>query len=200
MIPTAGDPEATATLRHRWDARYRETERQPEPPALLVENHHLLPAAGQALDLACGLGASALYLARRGLEVWAWDLSAVAIAALRDRARTEGLVLHAEVRDVQDRPPETDRFDLILVSHFLERSLCPAIAAALRPGGLLFYQTFTQEVVDARGPRSPAYRLERNELLRLFPGLTLRFYREDGPVGNPSLGTSDLAQLIGQRP
>lgn len=186
-------------LRQKWNERYQETERLPEPPAVLVENRHLLPVRGQALDLACGLGAGALFLARTGLDVWAWDLSEVAISLLHTRAVAEGLVVHTEVRDVRCSPPEADRFDLILVSHFLERPLCPTLAAALRPGGLLFYQTFVQEPVSDRGPANPAYRLDRNELLRLFPGLTVRFYREEGRVGNLTLGTRDLAQLIGQR-
>lgn len=97
-------------------------------------------------------------------------------------------------------PPTPDSFDVIVVSRFLERALCPAIAAALRPGGLLFYQTFVRDDVGAHGPANPAYRLERNELLRLFPQLTLRLYREEGRVGDVTRGVRDEAWLIAQRP
>jgi SAM-dependent methyltransferase len=186
-------------LRNKWDTRYRESERQPEPARILLENLHLLPAQGRALDLACGLGASALLLAERDLKVHAWDLSPVAIEKLEQAAEARGIGLRAAVRDVLARPPEPDRFDLILVSHFLDRDLAPAIAAALRPGGLLFYQTFVRDAVPPQGPSNPAYRLQANELLRLFPDLLVRFYREEGRVGDLSLGSRDMAQLIAQR-
>ena len=96
-------------------------------------------------------------------------------------------------------PPDPDSFDVICVGHFLERSLCPKIAAALRPGGLLFYQTFTEERVDDGGPGNPAFRLGCNELLRLFPDLVVRLYREEGRVGDMTRGFRNRAQLIAQR-
>lgn len=192
--------EGSDRLREKWDARYREAERIPEPARVLAENHHLLPAAGSALDLACGLGENALSLAAAGLAVTAWDLSPVAIERLKAEAQRRGLAVTAEVRDVQARPPGPESFDVILVAHFLDRDLIPAIAAALRPGGLLLYQTFTREAVNACGPSNPDFRLAPNELLRLFPGLLVRVYREEGRLGDLTRGTRDLALLVAQRP
>jgi SAM-dependent methyltransferase len=191
--------ETPEALRAKWDARYADGERVPEPAWVLTENLHLLPTSGQALDLACGLGVSALLLAERGLAVCAWDLSPVAIERLRTEAQRRGLVVDAQVRDVQRDPPAPESFDLILVAHFLDRTLAAAIAAALRPGGLLFYQTFTREAVSASGPSNPDYRLAPNELLRLFPDLLVRVYREEGRVGDLAAGTRDLAVLVGER-
>jgi SAM-dependent methyltransferase len=185
-------------LREKWDRRY-DRALQPSPAlAVLIENAHLLPARGTALDLACGLGGSALYLAELGLETWAWDLSPVAIDLLR--GRSAGPLLHAESRDVIARPPEPGRFDVICVGQFLERGLCDRIAVALKPGGLLFYQTFTRETVDDSGPGNPDYRLGTNELLELFAGLTIRFYRDEGRLGDHSRGLRNRAQLVAQRP
>jgi len=82
---------------------------------------------------------------------------------------------------------------VIVVSRFLDRGLCPALAHALKPGGLLFYQTYT--IDSSEGPGNPAYRLQRNELLRLFPDLQVIFYREEGIV-DPS---SNEAILIARR-
>lgn len=65
-----------------------------------MDNQHLLPALGRALALACGLGGNALLLAAHGLETHAWDISDVAVARLQERARQQGLSLHAEVRDI----------------------------------------------------------------------------------------------------
>src|SRR3569832_2422999 len=63
------------TTQDRWDARYREAGLPGAPATVLLENAHLLPREGTALDLACGLGANALLLAERGLTSHAWDIS-----------------------------------------------------------------------------------------------------------------------------
>lgn len=184
----------------KWDQRYRKTEGLPEPALILRDYGHLLPIRGEALDLACGLGANALWLAERGLRVSAWDISSVAIESLSALAKTQGLSVEARVRDLMTDPPAPASFDLILVAHFLDRALCPAIAAALRPGGLLYYQTFSRECVSDRGPANPDYRLASNELLQLFPDLIVRAYRDEGRTGDTSRGTRDLALLVGQAP
>ena len=149
------------------------------PAAVLAGFDHLLPASGEALDLACGPGGNALHLARCGLTTRAWDNAATAIDKLAEQAHTESLPLAAEVRDVLEHPPAPDTFDVIVVSRFLDRALCPALAAALRPGGLIFYETFTRAGVTGRGPRTERYRLDDNELLTLFAGLRVRVYRDE---------------------
>jgi len=187
-------------LRTKWNLRHAEAEGVGDTPRVLRDNLHLLPARGDALDLACGRGAGALLLARHGLRVQAWDLSEVAIERLVAEARQQGLRnLYAKVRDVIQAPPEPNGFDLILVSFFLERGLAPQLIDALRPGGLLFYQTFTRAAVSAFGPSNPEYRLGDNELLRLFPRLTVRFYREDGRLGDLGAGCRDIAMLVAEK-
>lgn len=182
-----------------WDARYQGATAIPQPALVLHQWPHLLPDGGTALDLACGLGGNALWLAERGFRVSAWDLSPTAIARLREAARLRGLDLDARVRDLISRPPSPESFDLILVAHFLDRNLAPSIAAALRPGGLLFYQTFSRESRGSRGPTNPAYRLARNELITLFPDLTIRAYRAEGQLAAPDSGFGDLALMVAQR-
>ena len=192
-------PSATDHLRERWDQRYREVVESPSPALVLSQNAHLLPVRGMALDLACGLGANALFLAARGLQTWAWDFSAVAIERLRAKAREQGLALQAQIRDVERDPPEVRRFDVIIVTHFLERTLAKPLMEALKPGGLLFYQTFTQSSVDEVGPRNNAYRLGDNELLQMFSKLQLVCYREEGRIGDTSCGFRNEAMLVGMR-
>ena len=186
--------------RQCWDQRYRDSITE-QPSALVLSAHvHLLPATGTALDLACGLGANALLLTGRGLETWAWDISPVAIGRLNSYIAQAGLVIHTEVRDVVLEPPEPARFDVIVVSRFLERSLVPFLQAALRPGGLLFYQTFTKtRTSEAMGPRNPDFLLDDNELLRLFAPLKIRFYREEGLLGDTAQGLRNEALLIAQK-
>ena len=75
-----------------WEARYREcSATAPRPAAVLTEFEHLLPASGDALDLACGLGGNALHLARHGLTTRAWDSAATAIERLTAQAHAEEL-------------------------------------------------------------------------------------------------------------
>lgn len=183
----------------KWDTRYRQAAEPSAPARVLVENVHLLPQDGTALDLACGLGANALLLAERGLEVFAWDSSAVAIEKLQTRARACDLPVHTEVRDVVAHPPEHARFDVIVVSRFLDRRLTSHLMAALRPGGLLFYQTFTRIRVDASGPSNPDYLLADNELLSLFRPLQVLVYREEGRVGDLSHGFRGEAMLVARK-
>ena len=190
----------TDALRRKWDERHQATSAPRPPAAVLAENLHLLPARGRALDLACGLGANALLLARQGLDVRAWDLSPVAIDQLRRAAEAEGLAIDAQVRDIEAHPPEPEGFDVIVVAHFLSRELMPAIGAALRPGGLLYYQTFTQEALSDNGPSSERYRFERNELLWVFSDLWVCVYREEGKLGDITQGQRDQAMLIAQQP
>ena len=187
--------------REHWDTRYREADAAAvTPAAVLVQNIHLLPKTGAALELACGLGANARVLAGRGLRTEAWDLSAEAIDKLTAVATRQALPLTARVRDVLEAPPEPETFDVIVVTRFLERTLFPALSAALRPGGLLFYQTFTREAVSERGPGNPDFRLKSNELVRAFASLRLLAYREEGCVGDTTAGWRDEAMLVAMKP
>jgi SAM-dependent methyltransferase len=186
--------------RDKWEQRHASGhEGNPEPARVLADYAHLLPARGRALDLACGRGGNALFLARQGLETLAWDFSAVAIESLNVAARRADLALAAEQRDVVENPPESSGFDVIVVSHFLDRGLIPKLIAALRPGGLVYYQTFLRESAAAEGPRNPAYRLGANELLELFAPLHVLAYREDGLVGDPAQGFRNEALLVAQK-
>ncbi|MDH5178468.1 MAG: methyltransferase domain-containing protein [Gammaproteobacteria bacterium] len=188
----------TQTDQLKWDQRYRLNEEPPVAARVLTENLHLLPAQGTALDFACGLGGNALLLAREGLETLAWDISPVAIVKLQQTADDQQLPVTAEVRDVMKHPLPEQHFDVIVVSYFLERSLAPALQKALKPNGLLFYQTFNQTRLTGRGPQNPDYRLAENELPALFAGLKIRYYREDGLTGELTSGLRDESLLVAQ--
>lgn len=186
-------------VQQHWNRRYTDGVTPQQPAQVLVEYGYLLPQRGRALDLACGLGANALLLAQRGLETWAWDISSVAIARLQHNLLQANVSVHAEVRDVLAQPLPVEYFDVIVVTRFLERSLAAPLQTALRPGGLLFYQTFTTLQVDAVGPRNPDFVLEDNELLRLFAGLKVRIYREEAQLGDTRQGFRNEAMLVAQR-
>ena len=185
----------------KWNLRYASAEDQvsPQPAVVLKKNRHLLPNAGVALDLACGLGGNALLLARHGLQTHAWDISNVAIENLKNLAVSQGLSVHAQVRDVVRHPPSPTSFDVIVVSRFLHRPLIPDIIQALKLSGLVYYQTFIQDKPPGIGPNNPGYLLSDNELLQMFLGLRILFYREEGQVGEVSKGFRHEAMLIAQK-
>ena len=186
--------------RKKWDRIYQGKEGPPARPSrVLVENEHLLPGGGTSLDLACGLGGSALFLAERGFESHAWDVSQVAIDRLADRGKELGLEIDGAVRDIVMEPPGEGAFDVIAVSHFLDRRIVPALISALRPGGIIFYQTFTRHRVLGGGPQNDDFRLADNELLQLFSGLRLLVYREEGIQGDTTRGLRDEAMIVAQR-
>lgn len=188
-------------IRDKWDRIYRDREETALQAAdVLRQNRHLLPVSGVAMDLACGLGANSLLMAEAGLTVLSWDISPVAIDKLSAIAAARGLPISAQVVDVEQKLPQPDSLDVLVVSHFLSRQLIPALIAALRPGGLVFYQTYCQDKVVQRGPSNPDYLLADNELLTLFAGLKLRVYREESLLGEPGEGWRDQAMLVAEKP
>ncbi len=188
------------SLREKWNRRHAAAEGEPRAAQVLQENRHLLPTSGDALDLACGLGGNALLLAQAGLNVQAWDTSSVAIEALQARAVAEGWPLQTMVHDVIEQPPLPVSFDVIVVSYFLQRELASALCAALRPGGLLFYQTFVRDKVSQQGPGNPDFLLAENELLAMFAPCRVRVYREEGCLGDITRGLRNEALFVGQKP
>lgn len=184
----------------KWDARYQQHDGDwPVAADVLTQNQHLLPDSGKALDLACGLGGNALLLAETGLAVTAQDISPIAIDKLQLIAQKLALQINVEVRDVLVTPPAAAQYDVIVVSYFLERALAPAIMHALKPGGVLFYQTWCRQKVADKGPTNPDYLLADNELLTLFADLKLRVYREEALLGDKSQGFRNVAMLVAER-
>jgi len=131
------------SLVNKWDEHYK-TASHSSASRVLLENQHLLPTHGLALEIACGMGNNALLLAKQGMETHAWDISAVGIEQLQNKAQEESLAIIGEIRDAIQDPPAAASFDVIVVTHFLDRTLIPYLLAALKPQGLLFYQTFTK--------------------------------------------------------
>lgn len=184
----------------KWNRIYQKNKHENLQAArVLVENQHLLPATGQALDVACGLAANARLLAGCGLQTHAWDISNEAIARVRQSIKGLEIPLTLQQRDIVSNPPDEKSFDVIVVSRFLDRGLVKHLIAALRRDGLIFYQTFIKDKKNDIGPGSPHYLLDSNELLALFRPLHIVLYREEGKVGNLDAGFRNEAMLIAQR-
>ncbi len=158
-----------------------------QPATWLTQHAHLLPAEGEALDVACGRGRHALWLAARGLTVHAVDRSAEAVAALDALARQRGLPVRARVSDLETPNSDLPRgaFDLIVVVHYLHRPLFPALNDSLAEGGVLIYETFMAGNERFGKPSNPAFLLQPGELLEAFGGLAVVAF-EQGTVERPA--------------
>lgn len=150
------------------------------PASWLVKNADLLPRQGRALDVACGRGRHALWLAERGLTTLAIDRDAQAVRELNDMARGRGLPLQADVRDLENGPVSLgdSSYDVIVVVHYLHRLLFPSLIAALAPGGVLVYETFTRAQAARGKPTNPDFLLQAGELLDLVRPLQVLASRE----------------------
>lgn len=162
-----------------WEARYRNGTHvcSQAPNRFLAENLHRLARGGRALDLAMGEGRNALYLARSGFHVTGLDRSPTAVKRARDRAAQDGLNLDVDVVDLENHPLPRDAYDLVVVTLYLQRSLFVPIIEALRPGGMLVYETLTVGQLKYR-PHNPAFLLQPGELRDAFSALEVLEYRE----------------------
>ncbi|HUD73262.1 MAG TPA: rhodanese-like domain-containing protein [Dongiaceae bacterium] len=156
------------------------------PSSWLLANVDLLPSADRAggapevLDVASGSGRHALLLASAGFKVRAIDADETRLAGLRATAAAVGLGLEAARVDLESAGADlgSGEYDLILVFRYLHRPLFPALAKALRPGGVLLYETYTEAQAGRGKPTSPAHLLEAGELRRLVQPLRVLRERE----------------------
>ncbi|WP_306396485.1 class I SAM-dependent methyltransferase [Telluria beijingensis] len=154
------------------------------PPSPWVARFAPLAPGGEALDLACGNGRHTHLLAARGLHVLALDRKPEALAASAgENVTTMEYDLEAEGAPW---PFAAGRFAAIVVTNYLHRPLFAALAASLRPDGILIYETFAQGNQVYGKPSNPAFLLAPGELLGLARdgGLQVLAY-EDGHVERP---------------
>lgn len=165
----------------RWDKRYRERKLDLNRGANTILKKYLrsLPK-GKALDLAAGEGRNAVFLAEHGFEAEAVDISPIAISRARKLARARGVRIKAMAADLDAYPIPDGQYEVILNFYFLDRRLIPRIKKGLKKGGVVVFETYTteQKKLGTGGPGETHYVLKPNELLRLFRGFHVLFYRE----------------------
>ena len=160
--------------RIRWNKKYADRGRADEAPSDIVRRFNGLVRPGWALDIAAGDGRDAFYLARRGFEVVAADISDTALAGLAGRhERLYPLCVDLDFFDI----PE-NRFRLIINIRFLNRRLYPWIIDGLASGGLLIFETYIDFPSNKARRRSRDYSLDEGELLRVFSPLHILYYEE----------------------
>lgn len=184
--------------KQKWQQRYADASLPTSPCWLLEAYRALLPEGGHALDLACGLGGNALLLASAGLSVDAVDYADNAIAKLNDYAQAEQLAICGYQRDLERDGLDSSTYDVIVVSYYLHRPLLTELGRALRPGGLLFYQTFNSTRQAENGPSNPDFLLSRGELTAAYPDFEVLVHREDLEARGP--GYPRQTAFVGRKP
>ncbi len=151
----------------------------------------------RALDLACGAGRDAVFLAQHGFEVEGWDHAPEALEGARALARRHGVSLRTEIRDLEQPglEPPARPFDLIVCFRFLHRPLFPWMERALAPGGWLVYETYRVGQERFGRPVRAHFLLARDELARAFPTLETIRYEERDPEAGPV-----SARLLARKP
>lgn len=163
-----------------WDRRFREGtySLDPEPPAVLERYLDAFPA-GRALDIATGTGRLSVFLAEAGYEVDAIDQSRAGLEVARDRAAERGVAVNWIQADATTFDYPESAYELVTVRSFRLLDRLTDVKAALKPGGVLFYQDHvrTPTPMDS-GPADDRQRLASNELLRAGLDLTVLHYAE----------------------
>lgn len=162
-----------------WDKKYATGEYTStrRPSKLLLELLPLLPK-GKALDIACGEGRNAIFLAKKGYAVDAADISGVAIERGKKRAKKNKVNVNFIQADLEKYRIPAETYDLIVNFNYLQRDIISAIKNGLKKGGVVIFETFTLEQQTIGPPKNPDFLLKPNELLKLFEGMHIFYYRE----------------------
>jgi dihydroneopterin aldolase len=202
-------PHKTTSVGVKLDrprAAHQREAGEPVPSRFVTQQLHRLPK-GRALDVASGSGRHALYLAAHGFEVEAIDRNHESLTALSAAAAQRHLphltVKHVDLERTTDDRPEfpANTYDAIVVCFYLHRPLFPWLIDALKPLGVLLYETFTIEnYIRRRHPRRWELCLAQNELLRLASSLRVLSYDEGEHEGGHGIDAAFTAQLVAQKP
>jgi SAM-dependent methyltransferase len=165
--------------RQDWDRRWQkraEEGRLAPSDRLMAEVADLPP--GRALDLACGAGRNAVWLAERGWRVTAVDFSPVALGMARALAAERGVDVEWVEADLRTYQPPPGAFDLVIVLYLHlppsdRRQVLARAATAVAPGGtfLLLGHHLANLDTGAPGPSDPAVLYRPEEIVRELPGL-----------------------------
>jgi len=138
-------------------------------------------ARGRVLDVACGGGRHLRYLGSLGFAVVGVDRDEQALSSL---AGLPGAELRAADIEGGPWPFAAGEFDGVVVTNYLHRPIFPHLVAALRPGGVLIYETFALGNERYGRPSNPDFLLQPGELLRRVELLNVVAY-EQGLVSSP---------------
>ncbi len=171
--------------RLKWNEKHAGKTGNHPPDAYLVKQNQRLQM-GNALDIACGRGRNALYLARQGFQVTAVDLSEVALAALQRESSLADLSIRIIEADLDTMPAELSKINVntaIIINFKPTNLFLKSIPAILSNDGTLLWCSYN-ELQSAATGFSPHLALHQNEYIGFFTEMKLldytRFEDESG--------------------
>ncbi|MBM84389.1 MAG: hypothetical protein CMJ78_27865 [Planctomycetaceae bacterium] len=184
--------------REKWDGKYHGKS----VPQVLAPNPWLIEsvsdlAAGRCLDLACGLGHDAIWLAQQGWSVDAVDISPKGLRLASKFADQHNVRVNWIAADLDEFAVSENQYQLVTVFRFLDRTHLPSLVErALAPGGLLIYETFSFRQLDRDDShiKNPAFVLQPEEFKSLYANLEVIEYAE------VELPDRSVARLLAKRP
>jgi SAM-dependent methyltransferase len=164
--------------RDKWNQRYTEDSQRKDNPVTLLQEWVPKLRAGKALDVACGAGRNAIFLARQGFRVDAIDISPVGLELARREAERLGLEINWIEHDL-DQPYDFDTdYDLIVVLWYVNLPLITRLCDCLAPGGYLLCEEHLVTEQQVVGPTSPRFRVVPGALPGAVAGLEIELYEE----------------------
>ena len=165
--------------KEKWDVKYRTSAytNSREPCEWLNDNADCLTGKGLALDIASGEGRNAVFAAEKGYQTLAIDVSTIGLDKARALAKEKDVTIETRAADLDNWQFEQNTFDLVLCFNFLDRKIFPEIKKSLKPGGLIFFETFTIDYLKYSNFKRE-WVLDHNELLNVFSEFRILRYRE----------------------
>ncbi|WP_372366777.1 class I SAM-dependent methyltransferase [Candidatus Uabimicrobium sp. HlEnr_7] len=179
VISCSGDSmDSPNEDRKKWDSKYKNNKfiYGKEPAFYLKESISHLPK-GKALDIAAGEGRNAVFLAEKGWEVDAVDISAVGLEKAQQLAAERSSTINTVVADLTKYKIAENTYDVIVNFYYLQRDLFPQIRKALKVDGVVIFETFTTDHLQISKMKRE-YCLEKGELKEAFIGFEIIEYKE----------------------
>lgn len=178
---------------------------------LLDHNLQILRSAalaGPVLDLACGSGRNGLHLIANGIPTVFADQNPEALARVSQALLRTPHSQHKSLATLQQidfetpngQPLEQTHYGAILVFRYLHRPLMEGIKAAVKPGGLVIYETFTLDQRQFGRPSNPDFLLRPNELRENFDNWHIHFNYDGILIDKQGQPQSAIAQIVASKP
>ena len=180
----------------KWDQKYQRSEHgnSKNPDPLLVQYSSLFRKGDNVIDLACGTGRNAVFLAGLGCSVIAVDCSKEALQRCNDFATSLNLAITTVEADLTVYRFNPLSVDAIVCFNFLNREIAGNLQAALKPGGILLHKTFNQNFSLVKPKFNPDYMLAPKELSRLYRDLEIVAIDDDCEPASTT-----MSYLIGKK-
>ena len=164
--------------RNKWNLRYAEDSYRKTNPVTLLSDWLPKIPVGNALDVACGAGRNAIYLAEAGFQVDAIDISHEGLQQTAQKAAARGLAVTCIEHDLDESYAFATHYDLIVVLWYVNLKLIKQLCDCLAPGGFLICEEHLRSEQETIGPGNPDFRVAPGALRDAVATLDLLFYEE----------------------